>query len=186
LEGFVRASRLVSLLLLLQARGRVTAAELAEAHEVSVRTVYRDMADLGAAGVPIYAERGMGGGFRLLDGYRTNLTGLTADEAGTLFLAGATGPAAELGLGALLATTRLKLLAAVPPRLRDVATRAEQRFHLDPGRWAHQFPADQAHLQTVARAAWEDRRLRVTYERGDGGVADREIDPLGLVHKTGA
>lgn len=182
----MRAARLVSFLLLLQARGRVTAAELAKAHEVSVRTVYRDLADLGAAGVPIYGERGTGGGFRLLDGYRTNLTGLTADEAGALLLTGATGPAAELGLGALLATTRLKLLAAVPPRLRDIATRAEQRFHLDPGRWVHQLAADQPHLQTVARAVWEDRQLRVTYERGDGGVAHRALHPLGLVHKTGA
>ena len=175
----------MSLLLVLQARGPLTAAELAEAHEVSVRTIYRDMADLAAAGVPVSAERGSSGGFRLLDGYRTNLTGLTADEAGALLLTGAAGPAAELGLGTLLATTRLKLLAAVPPRLREVATRAEQRFHLEPGRWAHHLPVDQAHLQAVARAVWEDRQLRIAHERADGDVKQRRLHPLGLVHKTG-
>src|SRR5215813_11572282 len=100
----MRASRLVSLLLLLQARGRLTAAQLAEQLEVSERTIYRDLADLGAAGVPVYGE---GGGYQLLDGYRTNLTGLTPDEAGALLLTGAAAPAAQLGLGSLLAATRL-------------------------------------------------------------------------------
>ena len=117
----VRASRLVAILLHLQARGRLTAAELAKELEVSERTIYRDLFELGAAGVPIYGERGKGGGYRLLDGYRTNLTGLTAEEAGALLMSGAPGPAAELGLGSLLAATRLKLIAAVPPALRETA-----------------------------------------------------------------
>ncbi len=181
----VRASRLLSILLLLQARGQMTAGEIAAAIEVSPRTVYRDLDDLGAAGVPVYGERGKGGGYRLLDGYRTNLTGLTAEEAGALLLAGAPGPAAELGLDAILATTRLKLLAAVPPGLREAATRAEQRFYLDPAGWAHGRARDDRFLQEVARAAWSDRRLRIAYRRPDGQVARRVIDPLGLVHKTG-
>lgn len=182
----MRASRLVSILLILQARGRVTASALAEELEVSVRTVYRDLADLGAAGVPVYGERGEGGGYQLLDGYRTNLTGLTSDEASALLLTGASGAVAELGLGTLLATTRLKLLAAVPPGLRDVATRAEQRFHVDPGIWAHQRPRDQHHVQTVARAIWHDRQVRMTYARADGHASQRTLHPLGLVHKTGS
>src|SRR5215212_2653307 len=137
----VRASRLVSILLHLQSRGQLTAAELAEELEVSERTIYRDLFELGAAGVPIYGARGKGGGYRLLDGYRTNLTGLTAEEAGALLISGAPGPAAELGLGSLLAATRLKLLAAVPPALRETATRAEGRFYLDPGAGSTIVPA---------------------------------------------
>ena len=180
----MRASRLVSLLLLLQARGRLTAAHLAQELEVSERTIYRDLADLGAAGVPVYGERGEGGGYQLLDGYRTNLTGLTSDEAGALLLTGAAAPVAQLGLGSLLATTRLKLLAAVPPGLRDAATRAEQRFLLDPSGWAHARPRDQRHLRAVANAVWQDRQLRLSHER-DGQVVQRTVHPLGLVHKTG-
>ncbi len=164
----MRASRLVSILLILQARGVVTAAELAGELEVSIRTIYRDLADLGAAGVPVYGERGEGGGYQLLDGYRTNLTGLTTDEASALLLTGASGAAAELGLGTLLAATRLKLLAAVPPALRDIATRAEGRFHVDPGIWTHQLPRDQQHVQTVAHAIWHDRQVRLTYRRPGG------------------
>jgi predicted DNA-binding transcriptional regulator YafY len=181
----VRASRLVSILLLLQARGRMTAAELAAELEVSERTVYRDLLDLGAAGVPLYGERGEGGGYRLLGGYRTNLTGLTPEEAETLLLTGATGPLAELGLGTLLTATRLKLLAAIPPDLRSLATRAEHRFHLDPTGWSHVKHGDKSHLRTVAGAVWRDHQLRIGYPSGEGNVARRQLDPLGLVHKTG-
>jgi predicted DNA-binding transcriptional regulator YafY len=181
----VRASRLVSILLHLQSRGRLTAAELAGELEVSERTIYRDLFELGAAGVPIYGERGKGGGYRLLDGYRTNLTGLTVEEAGALLISGAPGPAAELGLGSLLAATRLKLLAAVPPALRETATRAEGRFYLDPGGWEHDRPRDDRHLKTVARAVWNDRQLEVSYRRPEGTATWRTLDPLGLVHKTG-
>src|SRR5512132_3990075 len=144
----VRASRLVALLLKLQAHGRLTAAQLAAQLEVSERTVYRDLAELGAAGVPVYGERGEGGGYQLVEGYRTNLTGLTSDEASALLLTGASAPVAQLGLGSLLATTRLKLLAAVPAALREVAMRAEERFLLDPSGWAHARQRDQRHLQT--------------------------------------
>jgi predicted DNA-binding transcriptional regulator YafY len=181
----MRASRLVALLLLLQARGRMTAATLARELEVSERTIYRDLADLGSAGVPVYGERGEGGGFQLIDGYRTNLTGLTSDEAGALLLTGAAAPAAELGLGSLLATTRLKLLAAVPAGLRDVATRAEERFLLDPTGWAHARPREARHLQTIARAVWQDRQLRLLHQSAAGHSAQRTVHPLGLVHKTG-
>src|SRR3954447_15305518 len=127
----MRAGRLMALLLLLQARRSATATELAAALEVSVRTIYRDVTDLQAAGVPIWSETGRHGGVRLLDGWRTQLGGLTGDEASVLFLAGARAAASELGLGAVLAAAQAKVLATLPPELRGRATRVRERFHLD-------------------------------------------------------
>jgi predicted DNA-binding transcriptional regulator YafY len=180
----MRASRLVSLLLLLQTRGRMTAAQLAEELEVSIRTIYRDVEALSESGVPIYAERGPHGGVRLVDGYRTRLTGLTDSEAEALFLSGLPGPAAELGLGTVVAAARLKVLAALPPELRTRASRISQRFHLDAPGW-FQTTESAPHLQTLSTAVWEDRRLRIRYRRNDAQVVEREVEPLGLVLKAG-
>ncbi len=179
----MRASRLLSTLLLLQTRGQLTAGELAEQLEVSVRTVYRDVEALSEAGVPVYTERGPHGGIRLVDGYRTRLTGLTSDEAEALFLSGLPGPAAELGLGTVVAAARLKVLAALPPELRSRATRLGQRFHLDAPGW-FQSSETTPHLQLLANAVWDDRRIRIGYDRGDRSV-ERSLDPLGLVIKGG-
>jgi predicted DNA-binding transcriptional regulator YafY len=180
----VRASRLVNLLLLLQTRGGLTAAELARELEVSVRTVHRDVDALSAAGVPIYAERGPFGGIRLVDGYRTRLTGMTGDEAEALFLSGIPGPAAELGLGTVVAAARLKVLAALPNELRSRASRLVERFHLDASGWFHTSEAV-PHLAEIAENVWEGRGLRIAYDRGGGEVVDRAIGPLGLVLKAG-
>ncbi|GAA3377481.1 YafY family protein [Streptomyces sannanensis] len=179
----MRADRLLSLLLLLQNRGRMTAPELAAEVEVSVRTVYRDIEALGASGVPVCADRGPAGGYRLMDGYRTRLTGLTDAEAGSLFLVGAPGPARDLGLGAVLATAQLKLQAALPAELADRARRVQDRFHLDAPAWFRD--ADPVpYLAVVAGAVWEQRVLRTHYRRWRGEV-HRELHPLGVVLKGG-
>ncbi len=179
----MRSSRLLSILLLLQTRGRMTARELADEAGVSVRTIYRDIDALSAAGIPVYGDPGPTGGYALLDGYRTRLTGLTEEEAGALFLAGLPGPAAELGLGAMLATAELKVLAALPPGLRESATLARERFLLDAPGWFR--PEDRPpHLAAVAAAVWEQRPLRMRYGRR-GSARDRAINPLGLVLKGG-
>lgn len=179
----MRASRLVQLLLLLQTRGRSTAPELARELEVSVRTVYRDIEALSTAGVPIYSEPGRAGGVQLVDGYRTRLTGLTTEEADTVLLAGLPGAAADLGLGTVLATAQLKVLAALPPELRGRATRIADRVHIDAPGWFHR-PDETPGLATVADALWHDRRLDIRYQRKDRAV-DRRLDPLGLVLKAG-
>ncbi|HEY1368405.1 MAG TPA: WYL domain-containing protein [Gaiellaceae bacterium] len=180
----MRATRLVSLLLLLQTRGQQTATELAGRLEVSVRTVHRDVESLVVAGVPVEAVRGPAGGYRLAGGYRTRLTGLTGDEAEALFAAGMPGPAAELGLGSELAAARLKVLAAMPSELQERATRASRLFHLDTRGW---FRAGDRvpHLPTLADAVWRGCRVRMRYREGPR-VVQRTIDPLGLVLKGGA
>lgn len=179
----MRASRLVNLLLLLQSRGGLTAAELARELEVSVRTIHRDVEELSAAGVPIFAERGPLGGIRLVDGYRTRLTGMTADEAEALFLSGLPGPAAQLGLGTVVAAAQLKVMAALPPELRSRASRLVQRFHLDAAGW-FQASEPAPHLGTLAAAVWESRAVRIVYRRGQEDV-ERVVGPLGVVLKGG-
>jgi predicted DNA-binding transcriptional regulator YafY len=179
----VRAARLVQLLLLLQVHGKLTAAQLAERLEVSIRTIYRDLEALSGAGVPVFAEPGPGGGCTLVDGYHTRLTGLTPDEAEALALAGLPGPAADLGLGTVLAAAQLKVDAALPPELRRRAVRVRERFHLDAPGW---FSRDEAtpHLATLANGVWDERRVDIRYARADTTV-HRTIDPLGLVLKGG-
>jgi predicted DNA-binding transcriptional regulator YafY len=179
----MRASRLVQLLLLLQARGGQTAEALARELEVSVRTVLRDVDALSASGVPIYAERGPGGGIRLVEGYRTRLTGMTADEAEALFLSGLSGPAAELGLGTVVAAAQLKVMAALPAELRSRASRLVERFHLDAGPW-FQGTEPVPHLAVVAEAVWGSRMLGMQYRRDDETVT-RILEPIGIVLKAG-
>lgn len=181
----MKSSRLLSVLLLLQTRGRMTAAQLAQELEVSVRTVYRDVDALHAAGVPLYGDAGHSGGYQLLAGYRTRLTGLSAGEAEALFLSGIPGPAAELGLGSALANAQLKLRAALPPELRAQAERMQSRFHLDAPGW-YAEDDDVPHLPQVADAVWHSRVLDVRYRRWKAPTdVDRRLEPYGLVLKAG-
>jgi predicted DNA-binding transcriptional regulator YafY len=179
----MRASRLLSILLLLQTRGRMTADSLAAEFEVSVRTIYRDIDQLSAAGAPVYADRGRAGGFQLMDGYRTRLTGLTDAEAETLFLGGLSGPAAQMGFSGAVTTMQLKLLAALPPERQAAAERLAGRFHLDPLGW-YQSADEAARLPAIAQAVWTSRRIAVRYDSWKGEVT-RELEPLGLILKAG-
>ena len=179
----MRAERLVTLLFLLQQRRRATAAELADALAVSERTVYRDIAALESAGVPLWTEQGRSGGIRLMDGWRTRLDGLTGREAAAIFALGVPEVLAELGLGSAMTGARAKLLATLPAALRDYAQQIGDRFHLDAPGWFHR-PEEVSHLATVASAVADTRRLTVRYGRSDR-VVDRLLEPLGLVVKAG-
>lgn len=177
----MRSSRLLALLLLLQRRGHTTAGALARELEVSVRTIYRDIAALAAAGVPLWTEPGPEGGVRLVDGWRTTLDGLTADEATALFLSGAPQAVADLGLSAAAAHARTKVHATLGAQLLRRTVSVQRRFHLDAPGW-FTAPETPESLPAVAEALWSDRRLDLRY--GSAG-ARRRVDPLGLVLKAG-
>ncbi|MFF3463216.1 helix-turn-helix transcriptional regulator [Streptomyces sp. NPDC002619] len=180
----MRAARLIKMVLLLQSRPSMTAAELARELEVSERTVTRDAQALSEAGVPVYADRGRAGGYRLVGGYRTRLTGLARSEAEALFLSGVPGALREMGLEDAGSAARLKVTAALLPSLSDASRTAAQRFHLDAPAWFRE-PETPALLPAVAEAVWDDRGLKARYRRGEDEV-ERALEPYGLVLKAGA
>jgi predicted DNA-binding transcriptional regulator YafY len=177
----MRADRLLSILLLLQAHGRLSAGDLAARLEVSRRTVCRDLDALSSAGVPVVTDRGPNGGAYLLGGYRTDLTGLTEPELEALLAFGGQGPAADLGLGAQLDQASRKLAVAAGP---SRAGRLQERVLVDGERWFRTAPVP-PHLARVQDALWSDRRLRLRYRRGLDRVVDRTVEPYGLVCKAG-
>ncbi len=179
----MRADRLLSLLILLQSRGRMTARELAEQLEVSERTIYRDMEALGIAGIPVCAERGPGGGCFLLDGYQTKLTGLNAVEVRALFLFQMARPLADLGLSKALDDAMLKLSAALSTEQRSNAEQVRQRIHLDIENWQQDDPSV-SHLSTIQEAVWHDRKLLIQYDEGCKLCQQHLIEPYGLVSKA--
>ncbi|WP_433547984.1 helix-turn-helix transcriptional regulator [Streptomyces sp. CA-294286] len=179
----MRAARLIKMVLLLQSRPTMTAAELARELEVSERTVQRDAQALSEAGVPVCSNRGRDGGYRLVGGYRTRLTGLARSEAEALFLSGLPGALREMGLEDAASAARLKVSAALLPSLRDASTNAAQRFHLDAPGW-YQEPHTPELLPALAEAVWGDRVVRARYRRNDREV-ERRLDPYGLVLKGG-
>lgn len=181
----MKSDRLLSILLLLQTRGLVPAAELAERLEVSVRTIYRDIESLSASGVPVYAERGRHGGIALLPGFRTDVTGLTADESRALFVLAAQGAHSALGLDQALGSALRKVMAALPEPHRPAAELTSRRILVDPARWMR-VPQPAVDLDVLNSAVFTDRRLRLRY-RHSGTTEPRTytLDPYGLVVKAG-
>jgi len=177
----MRASRLLSLLILLQLRPRITAEALAAEFGVSVRTIYRDIDELSASGIPVYGDRGPGGGFQLMQGYQTRLTGLAADEAEAMLMIGLPGPADALGLGSAASRARGKLLAALPAGASADADRIGSRFHLDTVDW-YQASDPAPHLPAIARAVLDQRQVTMKYQSWKA-TRDWLIEPLGLVLK---
>ncbi|MBK9082658.1 MAG: YafY family transcriptional regulator [Rhizobiales bacterium] len=180
----MRSSRLLAIMMLLQVRGRVTADALAAEFEVSVRTIYRDIDALSVSGVPVFADRGPNGGFRLHEGYRAKLAGLTPSEAEVMLLAGLDHVVDDLGLGAAVQGARLKMLAAVSTEAGAAADRVSRRIHVDPTRWYRRRSAPR-HLLSVAQAVLGGQQIKMSYTSWKGSVK-RTLDPLGLVLKGDA
>ncbi len=181
----MRADRLLSLLILLQTRGRMSARRLANELEVSERTIYRDIVALSTAGVPVYGEAGPDGGYRLLDSYRTNLTGLSEGEARALFMLNMPGLLAKLGLSQELRSAMLKLTAALPESRRQDEERVRQRYYIDSSWWS-QAEEPLPILQTIQQAVWEDRKLMITYIPLFDVQIERVVDPYGLAARSGS
>jgi predicted DNA-binding transcriptional regulator YafY len=183
MEDGMRADRLLSLLILLQTRGRLTAKILAQELEVSERTIYRDVEALSTAGVPVFVERGPGGGCELLENYRTDLTGLNASEAQALAMLAVPEPLAQLGVGQELKAALLKLSAALPDTQRREEQRTRQRVHLDSSGW---FQPEEAVpcLAALQQGVWEDSLLHIIYQLEFGATFDEVVAPYGLVSKT--
>jgi predicted DNA-binding transcriptional regulator YafY len=178
----MRADRLLSILMLLQVHSRLTARDLAERLEVSERTIHRDMDALSSAGVPVVAERGKGGGWGLLDSYQTTLTGLNLTEIQALFLPKPANLLADLGWSQAFEGALLKLLAALPATNRQQAEVVSQRIHVDPTGW-QRWDEEMSAFPILQAAVWQERQLHLSYERSDGKLIERLVNPLGLVAK---
>src|ERR1700694_139604 len=179
----MKSGRLLAMLLLLQARGRMCAREISEELEVSQRTVYRDLDSLSSAGVPVHAERGVSGGIVLAEGYRKALTQFNEDELRGLFIGGE-NPLADIGIGDKRPGALAKLAGALPEAQRRAVEIMQQRVYLDPRRWK-QSAQPREHLAALRIAIWEDRRVRLHYKDRDRKVTTRVVEPLGLVAKAG-
>lgn len=179
----MRADRLLQIMMLLQTRGGMTTRELAARLEVSERTIHRDMEALSTAGVPVYAERGAAGGWRLMEGYRADWAGLHKDELLALLAAEPHRHLTDLGFGDAYEAAVLKVLATLSPTLRRDADYMRQRVYVDGASW-HQTVEELPWLSLLQEAVWEDRQLRLLYASGgDSAVSERILSPLGLVLK---
>ncbi|WP_044338586.1 helix-turn-helix transcriptional regulator [Rossellomorea aquimaris] len=178
----MRGDRLVSILLLLQTHGQMTAKELSERLEVSERTIYRDMDALSGTGIPVVAERGKNGGWSLLEDYQTDLTGLKESEIRALFVSPSAHLLDDLGLSRTSEEARNKLIASLPSTYRENAKGVWNRIHIDTSSWRKQKERI-ASFEVIKEAIWTVNKLRITYQRADGNMDDRTVSPLGLVAK---
>jgi len=178
----MRADRLISIVMLLQTRERITADELSRELEVSPRTIYRDITALIVAGVPIYTDRGPGGGIALLESYRTSLNGISEDEAKALFMVSIPEALVELGFGQKLKSALLKLAVALPPKQQMVQMHTQQRIYLDSTPWT-QKDEQTPHIGIIHQAVWQDNLVRLVYQGSFDTQIEVEIEPLGLVAK---
>lgn len=178
----MRADRLISIVLLLQTRGSLSAKELAQELEVSERTIYRDIYALNQAGIPVYTIKGPGGGIFLVENYRTTLTGLTNEQLQALLMLNIPQPLVQLGAGEALKTALLKLTASLPPTRSEEEELLQQRFYLD---WESESSTEHsvAFLDTLRQGVWQDRRIRLIYKPHYWAEVDQVVDPLGLVAK---
>ncbi|TBL80577.1 helix-turn-helix transcriptional regulator [Paenibacillus thalictri] len=180
----MRADRLISILMMLQMEGRMTAAELARRLEVSERTIYRDMDALSISGVPVYADPGVGGGFVLPANYKMTIGGLTTAEIQAVFMHLAGGSFEQLGIGPPLRSALLKLLHALPDQSRRDAEWIQQRIYLDPESWS-QDEKTAPYLQAAQQAIWEQHAVTMTYTSREGHELCLKLKPYGLVAKAG-
>lgn len=178
----MRADRLISILLLLQNKGKLTTKELAKELEVTGRTIHRDMEALSAAGIPVVADRGKSGGWRLLEQYRTNLTGLKANELKSLLISPSFQMLTDLGLAKDWHEARQKILASIPSALQNYSHDIWNRIHVDTTAW-RQSPKKIESFKILQEAIWDERKLQIEYERSDGEYVERVVNPLGLVAK---
>jgi len=179
----MRADRLLAILMILQARGKVTATELAEELEVCERTIYRDVIALSTSGVPVYTESGPGGGISLIESYRTTLTGMKEDEVKALFMLSIPTPLTELGVSQQLKAAMLKLAAALPSTTRQAEAGARVRIHLDWQPW-HQPRVPVPNLQNLHQAIWQDCKISIRYILAFDTQMERIVEPYGLVAKA--
>ncbi|MGP4081157.1 helix-turn-helix transcriptional regulator [Pseudalkalibacillus sp. R45] len=178
----MRGDRLVSIVLLLQSHGRLTAAELAEKLEVSERTIYRDLEALSGTGIPVIAERGRNGGWSLLENYRTTLTGLKESEIRTLFLSPSTQLLEDLGLTRTSEEARNKLIASLPSEYRGKAKEVWNRIHIDTSTWRDRKEKIMT-FDVMKNAIWNNCKLKINYQTAEGKATERLVEPLGLVAK---
>jgi predicted DNA-binding transcriptional regulator YafY len=179
----MRADRLLHILLLLQNQGRLTTRQLAAQLEVSERTIARDMEALSMAGIPVYAERGAHGGWRLSEQYRTRLTGMKPDELVSLFISGQEKALEDLGIRRHFDSAIQKLLSSAPATVRRSAEDVRAKLHIDGAGW-HQADEQCPCLPVIQEAVWQERLLSITYIRA-GEPEERTVSPLGLVAKRG-
>ncbi|MGE8206837.1 helix-turn-helix transcriptional regulator [Heyndrickxia sp. NPDC080065] len=178
----MRGDRLLSILLLLQSQGQMTAKELSERLEVSERTIHRDMEALSGTGIPVFAERGKNGGWSLLEGYRTNLTGLKESEIRTLLVSPSTQLLDDLGMTSTSEEARNKLIASLPSIYRENAKDVWNRIHIDTSAWRKRNEKMET-FEVLKNSIWNENKLKIDYERADGETNERIVNPLGLVAK---